>query len=99
MNPLEQHSGEQKIRLDDDAAESRALANGQGIGEERCRDAGESRSGPTGWISLLEEACHLGDVGIRIRVAAAAADQQEKGFGRCDFGSACQSLLVADASQ
>ena len=70
-------------RAGEDHAEIVALreagprADWEGLIKERAGDAGEGVGRPGGGIAFLEEAGDLGDAGVGVRVAGAAADQQE----------------------
>jgi hypothetical protein len=84
-NSLFQHAGEQKKREDKDACESYAMAAFQRLGQKGRRHTDVTGRGPTVAHAFAKDAGQLANVGVRVGIAAAAADHQEQRVLSCNI--------------
>ena len=99
VDPFQQDSGEEKVRLHDDAAKPHAFAHRQGVGQEGGCDAGKGDAGPGRGVAFLEETGHLRDVAVGVRIAGTAADEEQERLGGRDLRTVRQDFCVAQLTE
>ena len=87
---FEQDAGEQEIGKDDDPAEAEPGGVPQHRFDARLSDAGEGDFSPAETHFVAQPVRELGDVGVCIRVAGAAPDDDEQGLSARDRRILCR---------
>src|SRR3984893_8413053 len=102
---FDENAGEQEVGKDDDPAEAEAGGRGPKHIHARLRHAGKGELSPAETHLVAQPVRELGDVGVGIRVAGAAPDDDEQGLSawdrrvlcrRSDPVSRCSRQLWAD---